>query len=296
MVGAGYSEIYSFDFLGLDHLARLGLPEADRRRVPVRVRNPLNDEQAVLRTTLLPGLLDGLRINAARNQGDAALFEIGSVFFPNPGAPIPDQPLHLAFAAMGSRSGAPWQPRAGRDALDATGLVEALSTATGVPVRIEQEEAPELHPGRGARVFAGDVVLGVVGELRPDVAAAWDLTGRVIVGELSLAVWPDPVSSPFVVPSVFPPVVFDLAFDLAERTPASKVLGAIAAAGWPYLEQQVVFDVFTGSPLQPGRMSLAVRLTFRHPDRTMVDKEMVPIRAAIVAAVADATGGILRGG
>ncbi len=135
-----------------------------------------------------------------------------------------------------------------------------------------------------------------MGEVHPDVAASWDLGGRVVAGELSLAAWPDATPGAFVIPSPLPPVVFDLAFEMEARTPAARLLAAISAAAGPHLERQVVFDVFTGPPLSAGRKSLAVRLTFRHPERTMTDEEMVPIREAIIVAVSEGAGGILRGG
>ena len=119
---------------------------------------------------------------------------------------------------------------------------------------------------------------------------------RVVAGELDLSLWPEESSEPFVIPSLLPPVVFDLAFDLPADAPGGRVLEAISASAGPHLERQEVFDVFSGAPLPEGRKSLAVRLTFRHPERTMTNEEMVPVRAAIVAAVSDRVGGILRGG
>jgi phenylalanyl-tRNA synthetase beta chain len=163
-------------------------------------------------------------------------------------------------------------------------------------LRLEQSVEPGFHPGRAARVFLGDKGIGVIGELHPDVASAWDLSGRVVAGELSLAEWEDAASAAFVVPSLLPPVVFDLAFDIAATVPAGRLVDAIREGGGPYLENLLVFDIFQGPPLQPERKSVAVRVTFRHPERTMVDQEMIPIRAAIVAQVGSAVGGILRGG
>jgi phenylalanyl-tRNA synthetase beta chain len=136
----------------------------------------------------------------------------------------------------------------------------------------------------------------VVGEIHPDVAAAWDLTGRVVAGELSMAAFVAARAREFSIPSVFPPVVFDLAFDVDARIPVSRLVEAIRQGAGAELEGAGVFDVFQGAPLEPGRKSVAVRLTFRHPERTMVDDEMIPVRAAIVARVQAETGGRLRGG
>ncbi len=297
MIGAGYSEILSFDFLGQDRLERLRLAADDPRLRPLRVRNPLNDEQGALRTTLLPGLFDALRTNVARHLDDPALFEIGTVFLQAPGEPIPDQPAHLGFAAIGSQPGASWQPRTARDAFDATGLVETLAAATGIALRVEPATEPGFHPGRCARVIAGTRRVGVVGEVHPEVAAAWDLSGRVVAGELAVAPFLEPTPrSDFAVPSGLPPVVFDLAFDIAREVSAGALTAAIREGAGSLLEEASVFDVFTGPPLDPGRKSAAVRLVFRHPERTMTDDDMIPLRAAIVARVGDLVGGKLRGG
>ena len=296
LIGAGYSEIFSLDFVSRDHLERLRFAADDPRRNPVEVRNPLSDEQAVLRTTLLPGLLEGLRVNVVRHSGDAALFEIAAVVLPTPGEPIPAQPSHLGFAATGRVPGPSWQPGPGRDALDAIGLVETLAAATGATLEIVQAVEPGFHPGRCARIVAAGRVVGVVGEIHPDVAAAWDLTGRVMAGEVSLEALGGATRREFIVPSSFPPVVFDLAFDVAAATAVSRVVAAVKESAGAALEDVTVFDVFSGPPLDSGRKSVALRLTFRDPERTMVDADMVPVRQAIVARVGAEAGGTLRGG
>lgn len=296
MLGAGYSEIFAYDFVGKSDIARMRFSDDDRRSRPVEVRNPLSDEQAFLRTTLLPGLLEGLRLNEARHSGDAALFEVGAVVLAAPGEPLPEQPLHLGFAATGAVPGASWQRRQERDAFDAVGLIETLGGAIGVPLALEQAAQPGFHPGRSARVVVDGHPVGVVGEIHPDVAAAWNLSGRVVAGELSITALGDRRPWAFLPPSQFPPVVFDLAFEVDARTPVGGVLAAVVTAGGPALEDVAVFDVFSGPPLEAGRKSVALRLTFRQPDRTMVDEEMIPVREAIAARVLADTGGRLRGG
>jgi phenylalanyl-tRNA synthetase beta chain len=117
----------------------------------------------------------------------------------------------------------------------------------------------------------------------------------VAAGELDLeALIPRRVA--FRVPSLFPPVVFDLAFDLAESVPAAALVKEIRDSAGEMLETARIFDVFRGPPLEPGRTSVAVRLTFRAIDRTLTDEELVPVRAAIAGRVADRLSGLLRGG
>ena len=294
MVGGGYFEVWNFDFVGVDELERLGLAAGDRRRTPVEVRNPLSDEQRHLRTTLLPGLLHGVALNQARNLSDIALFEVATVFFPSTGD-LPEQPRRLGFVAAGRVPGPLWEARPERDARDAVGVVELLGRALHLDLRIEPATEGGFHPGRCARVVLDGADIGVIGEVHPVVAERFGIAGRVAAGELDFeALAPRRMS--FEVPSHFPPVVFDLAFDVAAEVTAAGVLDAVVGAAGALLERASIFDVFSGPPLDPGRTSVAVRLTFRAPDRTLTDAELVPVREAIASRVAEHLSGRLRGG
>jgi phenylalanyl-tRNA synthetase beta chain len=297
LVGAGGFEILAFSFQGPGEIEALGLPEGDPRRSMVRVRNPLSEEQSFLRTSLIPGLLQGLRANAARGRGEAVLFELGRVFFPSAGD-LPAQPQRVGFAATGRRGGWREEGAAGeRDGRDAVGLWEALAAGLGVEYRLEQAAEAPFHPGRCGRVLVGGAVAGLVGELHPAVAARFGLSGRVALGDFDLdALLAPTVVRGFAAPSPYPPVVFDLAFDLAEEVPAAALLDAVRPAAGERLERVEVFDVFRGAPLVAGRKSLALRLTFRDPQRTLTDEDLVPVRARITEGVAAALGGRLRGG
>ncbi len=295
MVGAGYHEILSFDFLGVADLEALDVDTDDPRLDPIKVRNPLNEEQAYLRTTLVPGLLAGLRRTAQRNRPDATLFEMGSVFLRGDG-PLPRQPKRMAFAATGARSFSPLDEAGEYAVADALGVVEVLCSALGLDATVSQQAVAGLHPGRSGHVVVAGEPIGFVGELDPAVAEKFDLSRRVIVGELDMAgLLPGPFA-PFVAPSPYPPVVFDLAFDLPDEAAAADLVGLIRGVVGSDLERIVVFDVFRGSPLAEGRKSVAVRLTMRRADRTLTDDEVAPIRAAITERVSEELGGSLRGG
>jgi phenylalanyl-tRNA synthetase beta chain len=293
MVGAGFFEALSFDFVAPTDVEAFGFD--DRRSRPLRVRNPLSDEQAYLRTSLVPGLLGGLRANVMRNVDPQPLFEVGSVFLESDGE-LPDQPHLIAFVAMGAAPGQPGEPPRSRDARDAAGVLETLLAAFGVPYVLEPAVLPGLHPQRGARVVVEGSVVGFVGEIHPDVAAGWGLKGRVGVGEIELGALARRGTRIFRAPSAMPPLVVDLAFDLADDVPASRVVDVVRSAAGPLLEEVVVFDVFSGPPLDQGRRSLALRLTFRDPTRTLTDDDLVPARGAIAAAVSEQLEGRLRGG
>lgn len=297
LVGAGCYEVLNFPFQGPEAVEALGLPEDDPRRSPVKMRNPLSDDQGFLCSSLIPGLLQSLRANATRGREDAALFEMGRVFLPAEGA-LPAQPRRLAYALVGRRPGALSDHAVPeRDGRDAVGVWEALGKALGLDWRIEQAVEPAFHPGRTGRVIVDDRAVGVVGEVHPAVAARFGLSARVALGDFDLeTLLAGPGRGEFAVPSPYPPVVFDLAYDLPELVPAAGLIKQVRRGAGPFLERAEIFDVFRGPPLAEGRKSLAVRLTFRHPGRTLTDEDLVPVRAAISEAVGASLGGRLRGG
>jgi phenylalanyl-tRNA synthetase beta chain len=295
LVGAGYFEIMSFDFVAASDVAAMGYPADDRRGTPIRVRNPLNDEMGHVHTSLIPGLLSGLRRTAQRNRPDAALFEIAAVALRG-GGDLPDQPVMAAFVATGARSGSDLYDDGTFDARDAVGVADVLFEALGVDVDVIPDSVPGMHPGRTARLVVGGVTVGVVGEIDPAVAAHWDLTGRVAAGEMDLDLIGMAGPAEFVAPSAYPPVVFDLAFDLPDAVAAGLLVDTVRAGAGADLEAVEIFDVFRGSPLADDRKSIAVRLTMRNRDRTLTDDEITPIREAIAARVAVDLGGALRGG
>ena len=296
LAGAGYHEIISFSFIGAADLDVLDLAADDPARTGIPVVNPLRDEEGVMRTTLLAGLLKGAAGNLAKRIDDVRLFEIGKVFLPGSGV-LPEQPDRLGFVAAG-RTAHSWDGETrGYDAYDATGLWEVIARATGVDgAEVRAVSRAPFHPGRAAEIVLDGTVLGTVGEIHPAVADSLGIEGRMIAGELDL----DPLvvaGEPWLFrqPSNYPPQMFDLAFEVDATVPAGSILTAIDGAGQGLIEKRRIFDVYEGDPIPVGRKSLAINLVVRAPDRTMSDEDVAPLRRAIVEAVEQATGANLRG-
>jgi phenylalanyl-tRNA synthetase beta chain len=296
MAGAGYHEIISFSFIGAADLDALGLPDDDPARTGITVVHPLRDEEGVMRTTLLPGLLKAAAANRAHRVDDVRLFEIGKVFIPGDGV-LPDQPDRLGFVAAGKAS-PNWEGTVrDYDVYDATGLWAVVARAAALDnAEVRATDQAPFHPGRAAAVVLEGAVVGVVGEIHPGVASMLGLDGRVVAGEIAV----EPLIRErepwlFVEPSTYPPQVFDLAFEVDTDVPARALLDAIDHAGVGLVEDRSVFDVYEGDPIPEGKRSVAINLTVRAPDRTLSDADVAPIRKAIVEAVEDATGGRLRG-
>ena len=310
---------------------RLLLPADDPRREALALANPLSDDEPLLRTVLLPGLLRVLGRNIGRGFTDLGLFETGLVFRPGPDGPkvapmpgvdqapspemqgqleaaLPDQPLHLAVVLAGDRELSGWWGpgrRAGwQDAIEAARQVLEVSRVS-FSVRAEQEEP--WHPGRCAALIVHgegghEWLAGHAGELHPRVTAAFGLPARTAAAELDMSVIETaagllgPVQAPEI--SGYPVATQDVALIVADTVPAGDVAAALTAgaagAGDIALEDLRLFDVYTGDQVGEGRKSLAYTLRFRAPDRTLTADEASQAREAAVAEAARRTGAVLR--
>jgi phenylalanyl-tRNA synthetase beta chain len=182
------------------------------------------------------------------------------------------------------------------DFFTARALLEAVFGVAQLSWRLDPQQHPFLHPGRSASVMVGERELGWLGELHPNVAAAWDFSWPVAgfeidmdaVVELTAGVTPTyrDVTS-------FPAVLQDIAVVVGADAPAASVLDAVRSAGGPLLESAEIFDVYRGEQVGGDEKSLALRLSFRAPDRTLTDAEAAERRAAIESALAE-IGGRLR--
>jgi phenylalanyl-tRNA synthetase beta chain len=299
LTGAGLSQAVNLAFLGAGDLDAFAYPVGHEGRQTISVKNPLNDELSSLRTSLVPGLLRSLRYNVARDLPDVALFEIGRVFHNRhwtEDSRVPDQPDRIAFAA-GGRFG----PRAldgsarPTDVLVATAIWRLLGDGLGLDHELRPAANPGFHPGRTADVFVKGLRIGHVGEIHPVTAAAYDLQGRVAAGEVDLS----PIIAPLpdwqiAEPSAYPPVEFDLAFEVDGGLSAADLLRATTASHADQLEAAHVFDEFRGANLPPGRKSLAIRYVFRAQDHTLTTEEAGALRNELITS-AQALGAILRG-
>jgi phenylalanyl-tRNA synthetase beta chain len=314
LVGRGLHEVVGWSFTDPGLGDRLRLPADDPRRVAVALENPMSEDQSVLRTTLLGSLLDAARHNRARGAADLALWERGSVYLDGAGpsararAEEPDRvvalPLErivLGAVLTGASAPASWRDGAAPawDAFGAAAVAGAVLDALRVPWDVRAGgEHPFLHPGRSGRLFSGETELGWVGEVHPLVLRAWELEDAVVAAfelDLDLAIERADLVPAYRDVTSFPAVRQDLAVVVGADVPAADVLAVVRARAGPLLEDVRVFDVFRGAQLGEGRLSLAVHLTFRAPDRTLTDDEVRERVEAVVAALRGELGAEPRG-
>jgi phenylalanyl-tRNA synthetase beta chain len=291
LLAAGLHEGRLLSFASQDDLDLMGDVDA------VRLANPLQSDEAALRTRLLPGLLRAAARNRARGVASVDLFEIGTVF--RAGDPVQERSM-VAFVLHGLAEEG-W-PSASRpfDVLDATGVLEFVQQELRIRTwSLGEPPGGPMHPGRAATVLIDGSPAGVVGELHPQAAAALELDGRVAVAELEVdALRAAASAAAFRIEDVprFPPVRRDLAFVVAEDAPAGAVRAALEDAAGELLWTCLLFDVHRGDPLPTGTKSLAFAVEFRAPDRTLTGDEADRAVADVVRALGARFGATLRAG
>lgn len=281
LMGLGVAEAMPLPFLAPDDLDKAALDDR-----AIALLNPLVADESVLRPSLLIGLLKALGYNARHRNAGVGLWEIGQVFGPPPnGQLLPDEREHLAVV------------RAGRDGTATVDVWHVLVEALAVEQpAIANRPVPGLHPGRSARVWASGVEVGVLGEIDPEVAAAFGVEERVAALELDLGLLLDqphggrqyrPISR-------FPTADIDLAFETDDDVPATSVADTLADAGGDLVQSVELFDVYHGDQVGPDRRSLAFRIRFGALDHTLTDDEVAQARQTLIEAVHAAHGATLR--
>jgi phenylalanyl-tRNA synthetase beta chain len=262
LVGAGLSEAYTWSLVASD-------PDPAALRLP----DPMTSEQAVLRTTLLSGLVDAARVNVDAGNSPIALFELARVYLPSD-EQLPEERWHVGGITEG-----------GFVAVRA--VVETLYRALQLELRLERATLTQLHPGKGATTAAG-----WLGELHPTV-----LEGEWGVFELDLTTLfaPIPERIEYVDVITFPAVRQDLAVVVGEDVEAGAIRDAVLEAGGEDVREAEIFDVYRGEQAGAGRKSVAVHLAFQSPERTLSDDDAAAIRERILVALTARFDAELRG-
>ncbi|MFD6952269.1 phenylalanine--tRNA ligase subunit beta [Nocardiopsis sp. TSRI0078] len=323
LADTGFHEVLNYPFAGERDLDGLQLEADDDRRNALRLANPLNEGEPLLRTTLLPGLFKALVRNVGRGFTDVALYEMGLVYRPRPGAPrapmlpvdrgpgaeelaridaaLPEQPRRVGAVLSGLVEHAGWWGP-GREATwaDAVQAARDIARVAGTELEVEADQHAPWHPGRCAALYVradGErLLVGHAGELHPRTVKAFGLPERTAAVEVDLDRIErarTPVTAPEV--SAYPVATQDVALVVDSSVPAGRVSEALAEGAGELLESVRLFDVYTGEQVGEGRKSVAFALRFRAGDRTLTAEEAVAARDAAVAAAAERTGAVLRG-
>jgi phenylalanyl-tRNA synthetase beta chain len=307
LVGAGLTEVVTPALVPDWHAERLAWPVAAAAGIageeaavgrPIRVSNPLSERHAVLRGNLVASLLDVLAANERHGRDDVAIFEIGKGYAHT--SSEPREWWRLGFALVGAAEPAAWNRTARPyDLDDAKGILELLARRLGLSAVSYLAETGEalFHPGRAARADAGDRLHALVGEVHPQIADTWELrtSNRVILAEVAIdglaAGRPEPERAHGV--PRYPEVERDLAIIVPEAVHAVAVERLVREHAGDLLRGVRLFDIYRGVPLAGGEKSLAFRVRFGAPDRTLLEAEVETAVAGVVGALPE-VGGRLR--
>lgn len=280
MVARDFQEAVNFSFVDAALLEHWQL---QARAVPLA--NPLSAELGVMRTWLLPGLVDALARNTVRQQARVRLFELGKVFGANSGS-APRETGRIAAVAVGAARAEQWGEAVREvDFHDLKGDLEALAACAGVSLEYRRASAPHGHPGRSAEVWSNGECIGWLGELHPRLLRALDLDHRVVGFEVDLAPLQQREVPRAGTLGRFPAVRRDLAFVASTQEPWAALEATIRDAAGPLLTDLRLFDVYQGKGVESGCRSLAIGLILQDKSRTLTDSDVDGVVAGIITAL-----------
>jgi len=294
MAGYGFQELVSFSLTNMDVLVKLS-PEAKKPEpLPVHIANPASSEQEYLRPNLRAGLLAALTLNKAFIEEGLRLFELGKVYL-NRNENLPEEPDMLCAVICGPRAAQWWQGASEPvDFFDAKGVVEGLLKQTGIAAKFEKSADTSLHPLNQSAITAGGKQIGVIGEVHPAVKEHFELTPPVFLFEINipalLPLMKDKVYRP--IPK-FPATVRDVALVVDSGVTHQQILDTMK--GFSLVTEVALFDVYAGGQIPAGKKSMAYRLTFQSPDKTLTDQQVNGVQQAILKKLATGLGATLRG-
>jgi phenylalanyl-tRNA synthetase beta chain len=287
LVARGFNEAITFSFVSPE-LQQLVHPEIE----PVTLKNPISSDLAVMRTSLMPGLLGAAAHNVNRQQTRVRLFETGLRFMP--GEKLAQTPM-LALLLCGRRTPESWSSNAEPvDFFDMKGEIEALLHAADQALTFRAAVRPGLHDGQTAEILLGDEVVGVMGRLHPSQAKTLNLPEQTLVAELELASVVERALPDYEEISKFPEVRRDIAVIVNRETPSAAVLDTARAAAGAALADARIFDVYEGDGVAENEKSLAIGLTFRDQSRTLTDEEINESLSQVIESLGEKLGATLR--
>ncbi len=298
LIGAGFFEVINYSFIASDALGKLRYSDTDTVPAPIRVKNPLSDEQGVMRTTLMPGLLDNARHNIDHRSENFKIFELSKVFLPAGQGPGAEEIQHLAGIMAGNRSPLALYGEAEVDFADVKGVVEQICAFLRTEeLRFRAESLPPwLEPSASASVYVSGQRVGELGSVHRDVLQACDVKRPLLAFRLDFDGLLDlrgPVPLYRGVPK-FPPVPRDLALIAEERIPVEEPLEFIRSLKEPLVESVEIFDIFKSEQIGAGKKSIGYRFTYRAADRSLTDEEVNTVHGQLIAKVTARFGVSLR--
>ncbi|MGJ7043921.1 phenylalanine--tRNA ligase subunit beta [Thermoanaerobacterium thermosulfurigenes] len=288
-LSCGLNEVITTSFMGMKDLDRINLPDDSYLRNAVKIMNPLGEDQAYMRTTLLPFMLNVAYTNYSRKVPEFKAFEISRVFIPK-SLPVEELPTEIksSIIAMYGQD---------VDFLTIKGVVEELLDVLNIKnVKYVRSQNPAYHPGRSADVIVEDEKICVFGELSPDVAENYDINKRVYVAEVNLELLFKHANDEKVYKPLpkYPAVERDIAVLVDKNTFVADIESVIRKVGGKLVDDVKLFDVYEGENIPDGKKSVAFSIWYRSYDKTLTDEEVSKVHDKIVMSLNEELGAQLR--
>ncbi len=284
----GYSEIITYSFVSPTIFDQIRLPAGSPLRNALKIQNPLGEDTSIMRTTVLPSMLDILSRNNAYHNKCVKLYEIGKVYLPEEGQPLPQEPKMLVLGTYGDNA----------TFFSLKGQLEAVFA--GLRVKKARYTAvhddPSYHPGRCAKVTIDGVDVGVIGQIHPLVAESYGLDMDVYCAEINFTRLfdlrlPEVTYTPL---PKYPAVTRDISLVCDEAVTVAQVEDVVAASAGKLLRSVKLFDIYRGAGVPEGKKSMAFSLELRADDRTLTDAESENALSKAVTALAEQLGALRR--
>ena len=284
----GYSEIITYSFVSPSSFDAIRIPADSPLRKTVKLVNPLGEDTSIMRTVILPSMLDILSRNFAFKNKGVKLYEIGKIYLPVEGEKLPNEPKRMIFGTYGEHE----------NFFTLKGEVDALLEQLNVhpATYVADTKNPSYHPGRCADIMIDGKKLGVIGQIHPLVAEGYGISGEVYVAELDFTGLQSALAPERVFHSLpkFPTVSRDLALVCDEAMTVGMLEACIKKAGGKLLRSIQLFDIYRGPGIAPGKKSVAFNLTLRSDDRSLTAEEADADVKSILTALEQECGAVLR--
>ena len=294
----GFTEVINFSFMSVSALDMIEIPDSDRRRKTIALSNPLNQDECLLRTSLVPALIGNLKYNLDRGMKDIRFFEVSRIF-EDIGDTLPLDELILGGILYKEKAPSLWKEDA-RGFYIAKGALESLFEELMISgYSFSPSSEPFLHGGQSADIHISNSRIGYVGVMGPDIVEKLDLKKQkpeIVLFELNLdlllSLTPDSIQ--YVSIPKFPAVERDIALTVDEALPSARIKEIINSYPSELIEEVSVFDYFKGGNIPQGKKSLAFNIIYRSKERTLTDEEIEGLHSSLVGYIAEKTGGELR--
>ncbi len=286
LTGNGLMEIYTYTFTSPSYFEKLRIPEDSLLRNTVKITNPLGEDTSIMRTTTIASMLDILSYNYNRRNENVSLFEIGKVYLPKENS-LPFEPEKVTLGMYGDA-----------DFFTVKGILDSLFESLNITdfEYVRESENPTFHPGRCAKILKGDKILGIIGEIHPEVSKTYEIDSACYVAELDFTslFGSSNVNVKYKKLPRFPQAQRDVALLVDKDVPVAELEKTIKKASGDILEAIELFDVYVGEQIPEGKKSVAYSIFFRAPDRSLQAEEINKVFSKITKDLEYKNGAVLR--